>query len=241
MNLVWHLIKKDFSHNWLGIRIWALSGIAAVYFAVNPIRDLGTWGGEMGICCLMTHGVLVLGLIASIYQEDSRVDSEGFLLTRPISPRRLLSAKLGLVLALFVVVPLLFLFGERMIKPAASWAPRFGTIGLNLTFIVLAASAVAACCKSSSRYLLALCAVFFGFGFSRLGFSSLVEATPLVLRALLHETKLTIIPILFSGFFAAALYHIYYRRRVVVAICFITVGVVGSALMSDFLTMPLPR
>jgi hypothetical protein len=105
----------------------------------------------------------------------------------------------------------------------------------------LAASATAACCKNLSRYYLALLAGLFCYGLSGRAFSSLIEATPFGLRTLLHETNSTLVPILFSGFFAAALYNLYCRRRLLVAICFIAVGVVGSALMSDFLVAPLPH
>jgi hypothetical protein len=61
------------------------------------------------------------------------------------------------------------------------------------------------------------------------------------MRVLLHEAKPALIPILFSGFWAGALYSIYYRHRLLVAICLIAIGVVGTALASDFLTTPLPR
>jgi hypothetical protein len=37
------------------------------------------------------------------------------------------------------------------------------------------------------------------------------------MRTLLHETKPALIPILFSGFWAGALYSIYYRHRLLVA------------------------
>jgi len=238
MNLAWHIIKKDFSHNRLGILFWAASGIWAGLSGIDRAGNTLT-SEELGIVCLITHGVLLLGLIASILQEDNVVDPEGFLLTRPMAPRRLLSAKLGLVLTLFVIVPLLFFLARKSFEPAASWMPRLGTIGLNLTFIVLGASAVAACCKNLSRYFLALFASLFCFGLLRLEFSSLIESTPFAMRVVLHETKLPLIALIFSGFWAGALYSIYYRRRLLVAVCLIAVGVAGTALMSGYLTTPL--
>lgn len=240
MNLIWHIIKKDFSHNRLAILLWASSGIWVVLSGGIPAR--GSWMQyELMTVCVITHGVLLLALLASIHQEDNVVDLEGFIRTRPIAPGRLLSAKLGLVLTLFVAAPLVFFLAQKSFEPVASWAPKLGTIGSNLTFIVLGASAVAACCKNLSRYFLGLFAGLFCFGLLRLAFSSLIDTTPLGLRVLLHETKFPLIALMFSGFWAGALYSIYYRRRLLVAICFVAVGVAGSALMSDFLTTPLPH
>ncbi len=240
MNLIWHIIKKDFSHNRLVIFWWAASGILVEFSIIDS--NWGTWvtHGFLFVC-LIAYYVLPLGLIASIYQEDNMLGSEGFLRTRPMSSRRLLSAKLGLVMTLFVVVPLLFLLVEKGLRLGSSWTPNLGTIGLNLTCAVLAASTAAACCKNLSRYYLALFVGFFCYYLLRLAFSYLAEAAPVELRALPHETKLSLIPIIFSGFWVGALYNIYYRRRLPVAICLIAVGVVGMALIGDFMTAPLPH
>jgi hypothetical protein len=240
MNLIWHIIKKDFSHNRLVIFWWAASGILVELSTTDFVRGTWTEHGYL-IVCLLACYVLPVGLIASIYQEDHMVDSDGFLRTRPISPCRLLAAKLGLVWTLFVIAPLLLLLIERMVTPVTSRAPGLGTIGLNLTFVVLVLSAVAAWCKNLSRYFLALLTGIFFFGLSRIAFSSLIEATPLGLRALLRQTNSALMTVVFSGFWAAALYNIYYRRRLLVAISLMVIGLIGTTLMGDFLTTPLPR
>jgi hypothetical protein len=61
------------------------------------------------------------------------------------------------------------------------------------------------------------------------------------LRALLRQTNSALITVVFSGFWAAALYNIYYRRRLLVAISLMVIGLIGTTLMGDFLTTPLPR
>jgi len=146
MNLTWHIIRKDLGRfKWL-LAVWAALGIYAVAYA--RIDQLGRGEGDVvGIFAILAFIGLSLSLIAWIIQEDEVTQPGVFWRTRPISPGRLLLAKLSLIGFLMVLLPT---FGISIARPRG-----FGLeIVSFLATATLLCAAVAASVKDLGRYFL---------------------------------------------------------------------------------------
>lgn len=110
MKLIWHIAHKDLFRLRLILLLWAAMITARLGFALIQSR-LDT-GSAMGfIIPAWIFGLLFLplfsfGLVMGVLVDDSVCDADAFWVTRPISGRQLLGAKL-LVLGLLSLLPAL--------------------------------------------------------------------------------------------------------------------------------------
>lgn len=153
MNLVWHIIKKDLRRvSWVLV-VWAVTGGYLLIYRKFDIVQRSAWD-NLGIISLITFGALTLALIAAIVQEDGLTEGNEFWHTRPIAAGRMLAAKLGLILPLFILIPAVvtlsqsWFYGTRVSGSEVSYSM------LMMGIIVLACAAMAACTKDLGRYFL---------------------------------------------------------------------------------------
>ena len=89
MNLILHIIRKDFRHLRLYLAGWLVMLIVAPF--------VGTLEGPLEFFSVVFVGVLKIALLAlivsALVHSDSLVGSTSFWLSRPVSARRLLAAK----------------------------------------------------------------------------------------------------------------------------------------------------
>ena len=162
MNLVWHIVKKDFTRLRLPLLLWTclLLGaivVAARMFSAESID--GQWFNQQmtyqGVLYL-TWLVVCFILIAALGLEDTLVGTKMFWVTRPISGGRLLAAKLLGAAVFFVLGPVLvsgpwwFWCGFGLVDAG------YGALQIMMlqALLVLPALALAALAGESSRFLL---------------------------------------------------------------------------------------
>jgi len=122
MTLVWHIVRKDFRRMAGPVAVWLGAVLAATLWLrtrrVGPeTADLGVltnWIRSVGAFASFVAWVAAGGAVVLAGQwilEDRVTGSDSFWLTRPISGRRLLAAKVLGAFSALVVVPALLLLG----------------------------------------------------------------------------------------------------------------------------------
>ena len=165
MNLIWNIIRKDLIRFRFPLLAWLLL-LAGKYFL------LATTSGVFGQPSLQWirllafpkplflviwagPGLFAALLVAALIFEDSPANRDPFWVTRPISGAQLLSAKLILVLAAFVLLPLLaaFAWWRACGFGLAEWAPLAGYTAASYLLVALLALAVASVTQHYPRFL----------------------------------------------------------------------------------------
>lgn len=164
MNLIWHIIKKDISELRWALAFWA-SCFAYLFFVQSPAERFNEGDLQLFLrfFTVMLLGLFSIGIIATLVQGDAPDDSRGFWRTRPISPLRLVSAKLLLVGALFVALPMLAVVTkEQMRAPTMMLAIKeYGLLAFVLASLTLSFASVAACTRNAAFSLLLWVALIF--------------------------------------------------------------------------------
>lgn len=147
MKLIWHIIRKDLRRLAWVFAAWAVAGTYLIFYRGLNIIQRSIWD-NIGIVALFTFLALGIALIASIVQEDGLCGVNEFWRTRPIAAGRLLTAKLGLVLVSFAIIPMALALALR-----PGHGGGFAAIGA-ISIYVLALAAVASCTKDLGQFLL---------------------------------------------------------------------------------------
>ena len=133
MNLVWHIVRKDFRY----LRFY-VAGWLGLLMAVCLLVRLG-WG--LHLYWIPVIGVLKIVLLAlvvsNLVQEDSPVGSTSFWLSRPVSGWRLLAAK-SILLALTLVIPTLLVEVSFLVLNGVTAHDIFRSIPETLIYSVFA-------------------------------------------------------------------------------------------------------
>ena len=158
MSLVWHIARKDLFRLRVILLLWAAVITARMAFAL--LQSRASTDGAMGfIVPAWIFGSLFLpllgvGLVMGVLADDAACDSDAFWITRPISGRQLLAAKL-LTLGLLSLIPPLLLvpwwWGQGYDVTLLAKA-FLHTLQWQLVAVVLAAP-VAALSASNGRYV----------------------------------------------------------------------------------------
>ncbi len=164
MNLVWHIVRKDFRRLWLPLALWLL-------LVLGHVSLLFFWDGPMGTnpdaltgkrYFVNTCGGIVMAvgfiLAAWLVMEDNLASSTAFWRTRPLGGLRLLAAKSLGALLMFSVLPVLVLvpvwlacgFSVRQLAHAAM------ELALPQALLSLGAFALGAITESSGQFLVRL-------------------------------------------------------------------------------------
>ena len=184
----------------------------------------------MNLFVIFSCGLLTVSLIAWIVQEDGLSEGNAFWRTRPVTAARLLTAKLTLLAALFIFLPLLagicarFLGFEPGTVAFVTWLGDGVSFSISMT---LSSAALAACSKNLAQFLFAgfLC-IMFGF-FWLLKVQNLANASsPLTFRLQwISQTHLS--ELLCAALALGVLLNQYFRRKLMVSIGLILVAVMG--------------
>lgn len=197
MKLIWHITLKDIRKHWLPATLWVLliaGKVAATVSVFSPASADPDWFDRMRLGNWVLAGietVVCFFLTASFVLDDALVGSDLFWVTRPISGRRLLAAKLlGLGLLFYVTPLLLWLpwwvacgFGTQDL----SWA--IATLWLMQTAVVVPAFVLATLAGRSGRFLQVVLILLAGFAANAGAMSVRSYAQPIVPVALV-ETRL---------------------------------------------------
>lgn len=243
MNLILHIMAKDFRRLRWALALWAGAGVLAVV-GMNVSGPPQSTFESLGLVAMFQFFGLSIALIAAIVQEDGLTESTAFWRTRPISGGRLLTAKLSLIGVLFVVIPVatgllvrLANRGAMFARPEDLWQPL-----LALVAFVLVGTALASCCKDLGRYFLlgALCWLLVGFG--TLGFQWVKATLGFTMRVSpmrVSQTRMEWIAV-YAGLIAIAVLLNQYRgRRFGVSVGLMVAGVVGAAAINAFWAWPI--
>lgn len=157
MNSTWNIMVKDLTRLRWPLLLWAVAGILAVSGLNLAGYSRGAWD-QVGIFALFQFGGLTLALIAAVVQQDDPNGSKAFWRTRPIAGARLLTAKLLLILPVFVGVPFIALV---IVHATSLGASRLGPESYFLPFVTmfgvaLSCAALASCTSTLARYFLLL-------------------------------------------------------------------------------------
>lgn len=153
MNLVQHIMKKDLRRVTWALITWALAGAYLIIYRKIDIVQRSLWD-NLGVVTIFLFGALTLALIAAIVQEDGLTEGNEHWRTKPISAGRLLVAKLGLILPLFVLVPLAVIVIQSGLIGRGPKVTDLKEALPFLTVMILACVAVAASTKDLGRYFL---------------------------------------------------------------------------------------
>jgi len=233
VNLVWHIIRKDLRRLAATFAGWAVAGIYLVAYRELNIVQRSIWD-NLGIVALFTFLALTIALTAAIVQEDGLCGTNEFWRTRPITPGRLLAAKLALVLGSFVVVPMAFALTLR-----PGHGGEIAAIGA-LTTYVLACAAVAACTKDLGQFLLVGVACLMITPALSGAFAQLAPALEISppAAAALKATKIVLLHGLIGLAALGVLLNQYTTRRTVLSCWILATTVLMAALISAYWRWP---
>lgn len=234
MNLTFHIIKKDIRRMGWALAVWAACGLYLVIGAKLSTID-GSIADRLKILSVMIYMIMSLALIVGIVQEDGLTESDVFWRTRPTSSARMITAKLSLLLPLFVLLPVLVV---AVTKPAASTltARDFGYMGLSYLGVTLAFAAFASCSKDLVRGItlgvlsVVVCAIL-GAWLERFG-----APLPRGVRLPAQDARAIAALLLCIAMSGAVLANQYFGRRPKLSFGFIGVAVIGSAFILNFWT-----
>ena len=236
MNLTWHIMKKDLRRNAWPLLVWAVTLIVPhAGFGTRDLRNAATLADYVYIVSLLTHAVMVIAIIGAVIQEDDVTGSTAFWRTRPISPSRLLGAKLGVLGVVWAVE----VFSSLALIWAANSPPKHPweaviQASLSLGSSILACAALASCSKTMARFILGgiLCVIAcmaLSTGLGKLGLATLRTAPRDALG-----TMLFVILALIGASGLAVLLNQYFGRRPAFSVGMIAGAVVGIALVSNY-------
>jgi hypothetical protein len=233
MNLTWHIIKKDLRRGWVGLLILAVLGI---YMTLTPSSPGGAseWEGYLKFFCFVLYVAVSLTLIPAFIQEDGVEESDVFWRTLPISPGRMLGAKLILLGVVFVLVPV----AMRALHFAWFDVPEaFRYSHLKVTFIhgciVLGCAALASITKETGRYFMVGLLCLLATGALGSFFTSIGPSVRRIGRAVGEEKMLMMLA--YGAVLAAlVLYFQYFKRWKWISVGLVAFAVVGAALIGSY-------
>lgn len=154
MTQVTTLLRSDLRRLSVPLGIWGLAGMyLLVAQVVSPTQ--GSTGDSLQILSLFLFMAIGVVTIAWAIQEDSARDPNAFWRSRPIAPMTMLGAKLCLLIALFVIIPIVGIVLVESLSPGSF--RRIDGLPNVLGFLlcgVLTCSALAACTRNLGEYLI---------------------------------------------------------------------------------------
>lgn len=234
MNLTWHIIKKDLRQFRWALAIWLLClGYLLVFQEKVGAGAGANLRDYFRIISLLTVIVVSFAVLISIVQQDNPTDSDSAWRVRPIAPLRLLAAKLGLLLAVFVGVPLvLVLLGgwvQNLVR--MNTVREYAMTILVLASVVLSVAAAASCTRHIAYAMLLWFGVIFASGTLADFLSRFLPKLSLRLSMQMNMNRI-ITMLAFSALISLAVLLNQYRwRRLGATIGLLIFGAIGSSLV----------
>jgi hypothetical protein len=137
MNLVWHIVRKDFRRLWVPLTLWWVMMIGSTLLLCRAATLEASPASFQGLTYFTgTWQVMIMAvgfvLAAWLVMEDSLVTTQAFWRTRPISGGRLLVAKAAGAVVFFSVLPVLVLT-PVWVGAGFSWG-ELGRAAFDLAF-----------------------------------------------------------------------------------------------------------
>ncbi len=240
MNLVWQIMKKDLRRVAWILGLWAVAGIYLTAYRKFAIVQGSLWD-NLGVFSLMTFVALTCALIAMIVQEDGLAGSNESWRTRPISPGKLLAAKLGLIFACYVFLPIMVVLLQSLLFETSISVTGLPYTLPVLAVMVLGCAAMAAVTKDLGRYFLSGLLCIMVSVMLALAMTELIELDPQSKANVLHYgmARLQGVVAIVGLASIIVLANQYFMRRKAVSYVAIAVAVVGTALVGAFWRWPL--
>lgn len=234
MKLTWHIIKKDLLQYRWSLAFW-LACFAYIFLFQERIDFQGNpeLKSYFRLTSLMTILVFSGAMLISIVQQDPPMGASVFWRTRPISPGRMLVAKLCLLGALFVGVPLLImLLGGWLQKLVLLHTLReYALMILVLGSITLSLAAAAACTKNIAYATLLWVGAVFGGGTLADLLGRFLPELPVQLSMQLNMNRVITLLVISVVFSLATILNQYLHRRLSVTIALLVIGNVAVVLV----------
>lgn len=234
MNLIWQIIKKDLYQFRWSLVLW-LACFAYIFF----VQEKASFSGNVNLkdyfrlTSLLTIAVISCAMLIGIIQQDHPTDNRAFWRTRPIAAGRLMVAKLGLVFAIFVGIPLLTVMAGGWLQKLVLLQSfrEYSLMILTLSSIALTLAAAAACTSNVAYALLLWLGVIFGSG-TLAEIADRVSPKLTLGLSMRMNMQRSITLLAFSAVISLAIIlNQYLRRRFNTTVVLLIVGSVGSALM----------
>lgn len=234
MKLIWHIIRKDLRRLAWVYGAWAVAGTYLLFYRGLNIIQRSIWD-NVGIVALFTFLALGIALVAAIVQEDGLCGANEFWRTRPIAAGRLMTAKLGLVLISFAIIPMALALALR-----PGQGGELAAIGAILVY-VLALAAVASCTKDLGQFLLVAvgCAMIAPALAGALGGLAPVTGLSKSAMVALTVTKVVILHAVIGAAALAILWNQYATRRSVLSRGLLAATVAVTACIGGLWRWPL--
>lgn len=234
MNFVWQIIKKDLRQFRSSLALWLVC--FAYIFLVQ--EKLGFQGNSslpdyIRLISVISIVVFSCAMLISIVQQDHPTANNAFWRTRPISSGRLVTAKLGLVLTLFVGVPTLtVMVGGWLQDLVILRDPReYGLMVLVLGSVTLSLTAAAACTANITYAIVLWLAVAFGSSTLSEILGKFVPKLPSQIAMQMNLNRILVV-LTFSALISLAIIlNQYLRRQFTATVILLIFGSVGSALV----------
>ncbi|MFZ5494131.1 MAG: hypothetical protein ACOZE5_02180 [Verrucomicrobiota bacterium] len=235
MNHTFHIILKDLSRMRWALAIWIL---CLVYLLFQSRLQLGldNLGDFLQLSAIMLSLVAGVGLIADLMQSDHPTLSEAHWRALPISAGRLVTAKLLLLLGLFVVLPV----GAALVRNLVAENSPFrnlrhlheiGWALLILGAVNLSYAAVAACTRNVVHSLGLWLGLIFATGTLASYLGRYAPVLPREAYVRMGSDKPMAVLTLSVVIALAVILNQYLRRRVTASILLLLAGTVGAALI----------
>jgi hypothetical protein len=235
MKLIWQIVRKDLYKLqiplalWLGLlvlRVGFYVGISG-FFGPPHWNALGlVWGFVEGPFCFLIHPLAVYLFAGWIVFADPLVERDAFWITRPISGRRLLAAKLAVagliafVLPVVVSLPWWLTCGlgakEIVLAAVLQHGPMLGVALLGMT--------MAAVTDGFPRYVLWTVAGGAVAAVVQMTVAWATGAQHVSFNA--NASRVAITLVLAAGVFGAVILHQYITRRLRRSVCLLIAGLV---------------
>lgn len=234
MNLTWQIVKKDLYQFRWSLALWLACFLyvflfqeRAIVHAEVQLRDI------FRLVAVLTVMVFSWAMLVSILQQDHPTDPRAFWRTRPISAVRLVTAKLGLVLTLFVGIPLLIALAGGWLQHLVilHTLREFSLMALAMGSLTLSLAAAASCTSNIVYALVLWVGVAFGSGtVAEILGRLLPKLTARLTLQMNMDRAITLL--VFSAVISLALIlNQYLRRRLTTTIILLILASVGCALI----------
>lgn len=234
MNLIWQIIKKDLHQFRSSLGLWLIC--FAYVFLVQERAGFQASPNLLDyirLISLITIVVFSCAMLIGIIQQDHPTDSCAFWRTRPISAKRLVAAKLGLVVALFVGVPTLTVMVGGWLQDIIilSTLREYSLMMLALGGVTLSLAAAASCTVNIAYAIVLWLGVAFGSGSLAEILGRFLPKFPEQIAMQMNLNRILALLAFSAVISLAIILNQYLQRRFTLTVILLIFGSVGSALV----------
>lgn len=233
MKLTLHIIKKDLQQFRWSLVLWLACFVyiflfqeRATFHVDTQLRDI------LRLVAVLTIAVFSWALLVSIIQQDHPTDTRAFWKTRPVSALRLVMVKLGLVLALFVGIPLLIALTGGWLQHLVVFNTlrEFSLMVLAMSSVTLTLAAAASCTSNIVYALVLWFGMVFGSGAAAELLSRSLPKLTAHLAMQMNMNRIITLLVFSAVLSLAIILNQYLRRRLTTTILLLILASAGCSL-----------